>query len=256
MTLGERIKAGRKQAELSQEQLAELIGVSRQAVTKWETNHSAPSTENLFRLADILGTSVDLLLTSESPAEQSAATPEPAQPRRRSQRNLMAAVGLTVFYVVLYGIGRLLFSYSEQSTVLGWLFLSPATGPGSYLFGWLVDNHLFFFAMGLSVLPTVFGKIRFSLTTSVGFLIGLLTGMLFGPNPAGTYYGNTHYGWAIWLLCFLVFMGFGCVLERMSAKGLRLNSKAGIFWLTAAAVSVIFIIVFVRLSIPDYSLYH
>ena len=65
MALGERIRQCRVDAHLSQEKVAELVGVSRQAVTKWETNQSAPSTENLFRLAEILGTSVDFLAASE-----------------------------------------------------------------------------------------------------------------------------------------------------------------------------------------------
>ena len=114
----------------------------------------------------------------------------------------------------------------------------------------------FLFAMFLSVLPAVFGKYRFSLTAAAGFLVGLLTGMVFGPNPAGVHYGNTHYGWAIWGGVFLLSIVFGCVLERLAAKKIRLNSRHGEIWLIAAAISVILIIILVRLSIPDYSLYH
>ena len=55
MSLGERIKEQRKSSGLSQEKVAEFVGVSRQAVTKWETGQSAPSTENLFKLAEIFG---------------------------------------------------------------------------------------------------------------------------------------------------------------------------------------------------------
>ena len=54
MSLGEKIKACRQNAGMSQEKVAELVGVSRQAVTKWEANQSAPNTENLFKLAEIL----------------------------------------------------------------------------------------------------------------------------------------------------------------------------------------------------------
>ena len=75
MSLGERIKEQRKISGLSQEKVAEFVGVSRQAVTKWETGQSAPSTENLFKLAEIFGTTVDILLASDeeekdTPAEQ------------------------------------------------------------------------------------------------------------------------------------------------------------------------------------------
>ena len=73
MTLGERIKTCRQQAGMSQEKVAELVGISRQAVTKWETNQSAPSTENLFKLAEIFGTTVDLLLPAENSVEETSA---------------------------------------------------------------------------------------------------------------------------------------------------------------------------------------
>ena len=73
MALGERIKACRQSAGMSQEKVAELVGVSRQAVTKWEVNRSAPNTENLFKLAEIFGTTVDMLLASEDENKQSTA---------------------------------------------------------------------------------------------------------------------------------------------------------------------------------------
>ena len=69
-TLGQRIREHRRRAGLSQEALARRMDVSRQAVTKWESGQSAPSTENLFRLAELFGTTVDLLLPSEDAAQQ------------------------------------------------------------------------------------------------------------------------------------------------------------------------------------------
>lgn len=73
MALGERIKECRLSTGLSQEKVAELVGVSRQAVTKWEMNQSAPNTENLFKLAEIFGTTVDMLLDSADSNKQSSA---------------------------------------------------------------------------------------------------------------------------------------------------------------------------------------
>lgn len=59
MPLGDEIKRIRKENRLSQEKLAEMLEVSRQAVTKWEANQSQPSTENLFRIAEIFNTSIN-----------------------------------------------------------------------------------------------------------------------------------------------------------------------------------------------------
>lgn len=74
--LNERIKAHRRAAGLSQEALAARLGVSRQAVAKWESGQSAPSTENLFYLAQIFGTTVDLLLPPPGEAQTAAPMPE------------------------------------------------------------------------------------------------------------------------------------------------------------------------------------
>ena len=62
MELNERIKSCRQRCGMTQEQVAEAMNVSRQAVTKWENGQSAPSTEKLFKLAELFGTTVDLLL--------------------------------------------------------------------------------------------------------------------------------------------------------------------------------------------------
>ena len=67
MDLGEKISALRKKAGFSQEKLAELMDVSRQAVTKWESGKANPDTENLIRLAGIFGVSLDELCKNVNP---------------------------------------------------------------------------------------------------------------------------------------------------------------------------------------------
>ena len=75
MTLGEKISFLRQEKGISQEKLAELVGVSRQAVTKWENGNANPDTENLIRLAEIFGVSLDELCKgfSEKPKKISYA---------------------------------------------------------------------------------------------------------------------------------------------------------------------------------------
>lgn len=60
--IAERLAARRKLAGLSQEALAEKLGVSRQAVSKWERSESSPDTDNLIALAKLYGVSLDELL--------------------------------------------------------------------------------------------------------------------------------------------------------------------------------------------------
>lgn len=64
MTLGEKLKSVRKSAGLTQEQLAEKLLVSRQAVTKWEADKGMPDIENIRQLSKLLNISIDYLLDS------------------------------------------------------------------------------------------------------------------------------------------------------------------------------------------------
>ena len=59
MTFGDRLKQIRADQGLSQEQLAEKIGVSRQAITKCETNRGLPDAENMIILAEIFKMTLD-----------------------------------------------------------------------------------------------------------------------------------------------------------------------------------------------------
>ena len=70
MTLAEKLKFLRKQAGLSQEQLAEKLGVSRQAVTKWETDAGIPDIENVIAISALFDISIDELLSNENGAKK------------------------------------------------------------------------------------------------------------------------------------------------------------------------------------------
>ena len=83
MILADKIIELRKKAGLSQEELAEQLGVSRQSVSKWEGAQSTPDLARIIRLSQIFGVSTDYLLKEEmesSPeAEQAAAADLPAE---------------------------------------------------------------------------------------------------------------------------------------------------------------------------------
>ena len=65
MTFAEKLTSIRKQAGMSQEQLAEKLGVSRQAVTKWETDSGIPDIENMMAISVLFDISIDELLSNE-----------------------------------------------------------------------------------------------------------------------------------------------------------------------------------------------
>lgn len=65
MLLGEKLRKLRIARQLSQEQLADKLQVSRQAISKWELGESIPDTENLILLSKFYGVSIDYLLLNE-----------------------------------------------------------------------------------------------------------------------------------------------------------------------------------------------
>lgn len=236
MTLGERIKACRQNAKLSQEQIAGAVGVSRQAVTKWEADQSAPSTENLFKLAEILGTTVDMLLNSDKETTQSTAEQVHAfyqmeqekkslQHRTKVRKNILTAFIVAASYLIIYLTGRFIWCSLSDNSLIGWLFFTRPSGENSYLYGWLLSSNLFWFATAISTIPAFFGKYKFSFTTLAVFLIGLLLGTFFGPYPTGSAYGHNHYGWAIWLWIYFASIIVGILLKHFLKSGFLFRSK-------------------------------
>ena len=66
MTLGERIRDERKKRGLSQEELADILNVSRQAITKWETDRGIPDIANLIRISEEFEISLDELIKGDN----------------------------------------------------------------------------------------------------------------------------------------------------------------------------------------------
>ena len=77
MTFGEKIQALRKAKGLSQEELAALVSVSRQAVSKWELGEATPEIDKIVTLARVFGVTVDQLLSADE--LPGSGGPEPAQ---------------------------------------------------------------------------------------------------------------------------------------------------------------------------------
>jgi len=69
MTLGEKIQILRKQQGMSQEQLSALVGVSRQAISKWEVGESIPDVDNVVQLSEIFNVTTDYILKNGAHGE-------------------------------------------------------------------------------------------------------------------------------------------------------------------------------------------
>ena len=83
MSLGGRIAELRRQKGWSQENLAEQLGVTRQSVSKWESDASVPDLDKIVSLSDLFGVSTDYLIKNDEPeAAATAAEPQAEQSAR------------------------------------------------------------------------------------------------------------------------------------------------------------------------------
>ena len=106
MTLGERILNYRKRAGLSQERLAELLGVSRQAVSKWEGDAAQPDLDKIVALARLFGITTDQLLLGETP--DPGPPTEAAHEKREPRWYLLGLLPLAVGgYLLIQGVLQL-----------------------------------------------------------------------------------------------------------------------------------------------------
>ena len=75
MSVGERITELRKGRDLSQGQLAMLMGVSRQAISKWENEQTTPDTTNLIKLSELFDADIEYIATGKVKVDMSEVEP-------------------------------------------------------------------------------------------------------------------------------------------------------------------------------------
>lgn len=164
MTFSEKISALRKQKGWSQEELAEKLMVTRQAVSKWESAQSMPDLDKLLQLSEALDVSTDYLLKDEQmqSAPAPAAAEQAAKPRRVTQEEArrylqlqMAAIPKTTFGVALCVWSSIvLIGLPVLRSTLNWGF------PEEICSGIGLCVLLVMVAAGVALLLTASGKLR------------------------------------------------------------------------------------------------
>lgn len=129
MTTGEKIKALRKSRSMSQEELADAVNLSRQAVSRWEADGVVPETGVIIKLSEIFGVSTDYLLKEN--AEDSCENFVIAEGSKNISKNLIigcvcVGASLLVWLFMLFlslAINELrIGSYGELVNVWDWDF--------------------------------------------------------------------------------------------------------------------------------------
>ena len=103
MKLEEKLISLRKEKGLSQMKLAEMMNVSRQAISRWEVGAAVPSTDNLKFLGNLYGVSLEYLLHDDAPKPNQNEPPvqKKAIAEQKSRRKTVIVVVLVVAVIVL-----------------------------------------------------------------------------------------------------------------------------------------------------------
>lgn len=110
MNLADRIQYLRKQKGYSQEDLADRVGVSRQAVSKWESEQSTPDLEKVIVMSELFEVTTDYLLKGIEPLPKDV-----TQPKKKPNANIFSVVG-TAFNLIGV-IASAMIWYDKQNAV-------------------------------------------------------------------------------------------------------------------------------------------
>ncbi len=148
---GEKIKAKRKAMGLSQEDLAEKLGVTRQAVSKWEMDRAQPTTSNLRELARVFSVDMAYFIGEDDSKK------EPSPLSSTFVSILAYAIGLFFFLVYYFVLADALFRKSATSTALMpltlYLILATVAFPQAYKHA---GDHLDYNFFRLVALPALY----------------------------------------------------------------------------------------------------
>lgn len=135
VTLGERIYQERTARRLSQTDLAEALEVSRQSVSKWETNASVPDLDKLVRMCELFEVSMDSLVRGIDPREPEDNSSAPDAPQKENCLNVRVILGLMlVFFGLLVFTVRAFFLRIGLDDALVWSAPLLVTGGMSLKF--------------------------------------------------------------------------------------------------------------------------
>jgi|SRR6056297_293963 len=163
MLFGEKLQSLRRQKGMSQEQLAIQLGVSRQAVSKWELNDSIPDTEKIIRLSDLFNVSTDYILKDDI---------------TNANECQISVVSKNNKYTNWFGIGCVIFSTISFFViwVLEKMYPAPIVNFNPETQSWKVGLANFIWVHGLE---------NFMLILAISFIVGI--GLIFRKQLKKSY---------------------------------------------------------------------
>lgn len=208
MNMADRIQKLRKSKGISQEELADKIGVSRQAVSKWESEQSSPDIEKIVMLSDYFDVTTDYLLKGIEPINDVA--------EAKADARIFSAIGTALNFIGLVAAMMIWKEAQTSLSVAGGLVIM-AVGCVIFVIGQFVGKNrkkasIAFWSMSiwfLSLIPIscIFNSIQ-----------GIITGnsWTFTPTP---HLGNSISAYAMcWGIYFLVCVIFDIAMIKRTKR--------------------------------------
>lgn len=212
MTIGEKIRQLRKEKGLTQDAVASALEISRQAIAKWESDQSSPSTENLVKLSNLFNVSLEELVDVKQ--YQTAALEEYARRRLEEDqkkqntkqaiyRRIRETLAITIVYIVVYAICVIVFHLA---------------GVKNCIWSWMQSRHVLLITclihIAISLLDKKIACRVLLLGTVFAIIVANIAGMLMmQKSPIG--YNN---GWVIYLATLFVSFAVGLFVEFKVSK--------------------------------------
>ena|GEM_PF-2326960 len=252
MLFSEKIQVLRKKNGFSQEKLAEVLGVSRQSVSKWESGATMPEVEKIIELSVLFSVSTDYLLKKEA-EPQSSPAPVPKQGTGNKRALITAAaiavcgmVGIIALLIVSVAQGcEFFFFLNQYGTVraLFMLFCAMAFGGAGYYLN--KTGVLDLFKTGIILVCTGF-------FLEIAPMIAYAVSISFKPKISGSSYypmvrfifNNSYNTRKMLVLCFELLVITGLIFIFKSKRLQRVRIALAAFVAGISVVNVMVTIVF------------
>lgn len=216
MTMGEKIRQLRKEKGLTQDALAEALGISRQAVAKWESGQSAPATENLLKLAALLEVPLEVL--AGPAAQPPGALEEYARMKLEQERRRQAAKA--ALGARLRGCAAVAAGYLAVYLVC--LAVFYLAGIKSCVWGWMQSCHVLAVTCLVHLAFWLLGRRRAGGALLAGTLAAIPLANAAGLAVMERTLTGRNYSWMFYLAVVFACLAAGCLWELLAPK-----AKAG-----------------------------
>lgn len=127
MTLGERLFEYRNSINISQEKLAEKIGVTRQTISKWETDQSTPDFDKIIPLCEAFGITTEELIKGEKSQdnEKKEQQQDDYTKKRNKRKAIVLSISVFIYCIATFGLPYMLevLHYEDAHAVMIWATL-------------------------------------------------------------------------------------------------------------------------------------